>query len=167
MFLIAIKVSCQLRVLDRVMIDPAAANDVNLIPHDFFSVCHFRVTFGQKLKITFRFRTSVWAPKNLLMHIVSNCCYKCDHISKPSIDIAVIPSDNGGVAVFRASTVEAGENFVFVHYEDTVSIRISFRLVISKNTCRGRKLKVCSSDGKHHVKRRKILVTSNFLTSSW
>lgn len=54
------------------------------------------------------------------MHIVSNCCTRCDNAPKPSLDIGIIPGDNGGIGVFSITTHDAGEIFMFVPYQDTV-----------------------------------------------
>lgn len=77
------------------------------------------MSLGQHVTISFRFRTSVTAPKGRLMHIVSNCCYTCAGQPQPSLDIAIIPGDQGGVAVFSTTTREAGEIFLFVPFKDT------------------------------------------------
>ncbi|KAL4224173.1 hypothetical protein ACF0H5_017626 [Mactra antiquata] len=77
------------------------------------------MSLGQHVTISFRFRTSVMAQKGKLMHIVSNCCYGCTSEPKPSIDIALIPADQGGIAVFSTTTTEAGEMFLFVPFKDT------------------------------------------------
>lgn len=54
------------------------------------------------------------------MHIVSNCCTRCESEPKPSLDIGIIPGENGGIGVFSIRTREAGEIFLFVPYQDTV-----------------------------------------------
>ncbi|XP_052798152.1 protein PIF-like isoform X2 [Mya arenaria] len=79
------------------------------------------MSFGDKVTITFRFRVSVTAPKGELMHLVSNCCHQCREEPKPSLDIAIIPGDRGGIAVFSITTREAGETFLFVPYKDTIT----------------------------------------------
>jgi hypothetical protein len=62
------------------------------------------------------------------MHIVSNCCYSCAGEPQPSLDVAIIPADQGGVAVFSTTTREAGEIFLFVPYKDTVSEILNFKV---------------------------------------
>ncbi|KAH3857696.1 uncharacterized protein LOC127871473 [Dreissena polymorpha] len=79
------------------------------------------MSFGQQLTISFRFRLSVTARTGKLMHIVSNCCLQCQGEPKPSLDIALIPGEKGGIAVFSITTAEAGEIFLFVPYQDTVT----------------------------------------------
>ena len=82
----------------------------------------FRVSLGQHVTVMFRFRISVTAKPGRLMHIVSNCCTRCDREPEPSLDIGIIPGENGGIGVFSIRTKEAGEVFMFVPYQDTVSI---------------------------------------------
>lgn len=79
------------------------------------------MSYGQKVSIRFRFRVSVTAQRGKLMHLVSNCCQGCEGDPEPSLDIAIIPSATGGIAVFATTTSESGEVFVFVPYQDTVS----------------------------------------------
>ncbi|XP_045171931.1 uncharacterized protein LOC123533983 isoform X2 [Mercenaria mercenaria] len=91
----------------------------------FFGKSHLKLwrfsgmSLGQHVTISFRFRISVTAKKGRLMHIVSNCCYSCGAEPQPSLDIAIIPADQGGVAVFSTTTKEAGEIFLFVPFKDT------------------------------------------------
>lgn len=77
------------------------------------------MSLGQHVTISFRFRTGVTATKGKLMHLVSNCCHGCDGQPQPSLDIAIIPGDQGGVAVFSTKTKQAGETFLFVPFKDT------------------------------------------------
>lgn len=91
------------------------------------------MSLGQHITISFRFRTSVTAKKGKLMHIVSNCCYGCSGKPKPSLDIALIPASNGGVAVFSTTSAEAGEMFLFLPFRDTVSFSEIFFLLYTTN----------------------------------
>lgn len=77
------------------------------------------MSLGQHVTISFRFRTSVTAPKGKLMHLISNCCHNCKSEPSPSLNIAIIPGDQGGVAVLSTTTREAGETFLFVPFKDT------------------------------------------------
>ncbi|KAK3609006.1 hypothetical protein CHS0354_019819 [Potamilus streckersoni] len=73
-------------------------------------------SFGSTIAIQMKFKTNSSEASDDPMHLISNCC--CNNNPGPSLDIAIMPDNGGGTALFLAASEKSGEVFIDVPYKN-------------------------------------------------